>query len=697
MTIVNKGSTYKKVLLLLTVTSVFFLTLYLFVYFYTVQQEKQIRKNTVVQFENEVNSLLELNTQTTFSTISDIAFWDEFASFIKTKNQTWFQDNISKTLNLYNADYLAVYDVEGNLINKSSSPKINTIDFIPKKVIEKLFNKHLMKCHMKIPEGYVEIYGTSIHPANDFLKNKTHPVGYYFLVRLLDESYFKNLKKISSSKINLTDNKTSDNNDRIVVVKELKDCDKKTITKLVFERPYNFNFNITKYILFILIATFFIHILIFIIISRKWIYYPLGLIKSILKTEDQDDIKLLKKIPGEFGNIGHLFEENSYQRKQLELAKIKAEESDQLKSSFLTNMSHEIRTPMNAIVGFSDLLLSPDLLQDERYEYAKVINNSGQNLVSIIEDLIQMSKIDTKQVKPNFTAVNLDLFVNEIYNTVKIAFSIDEKIDFFIIKPKNPILTKIVTDEVKLKQIVTNLVTNALKYTKQGFVCFGYDTNLVTPEIIFTIKDSGIGIDKKSQEIIFDRFRRIENDFTIKAGGLGLGLAISKAYVEMLEGKISVFSNEGKGATFSFTIPLKHEQNVINSELDYCETGLVSHKSNATILVAEDDNINFLLIQKIMSLKDYNIIRAKDGVEAVDICTTDNEIDLVLMDIKMPKLNGYEALEKIKILRPNLPVIAQTAYASIEDKMSIEKAGFVGYVTKPINKEKLFELIEKLI
>jgi signal transduction histidine kinase len=449
--------------------------------------------------------------------------------------------------------------------------------------------------------------------------------------------------------------------------------------------------------LFILIATFLIHIVVFIVISRKWIYYPLGLIKSILKTEDEDDIKLLKKIPGEFGNIGHLFEENSYQRKQLELAKIKAEESDQLKSSFLTNMSHEIRTPMNAIVGFSDLLLSPDLSQDERYEYAKVINNSGQNLVSIIEDLIQMSKIDTKQVKPNFTAVDLDLFVNEIYNTVKIAIPIDEKIDFFIIKPKNPILTKIVTDEVKLKQIVTNLVTNALKYTKQGFVCFGYETNLVTSEIIFTIKDSGIGIDKKSQEIIFDRFRRIENDFTIKAGGLGLGLAISKAYVEMLEGKISVFSNEGKGATFSFTIPLKYEQNAIESELDYCETGLIPHKSNATILVAEDDNINFLLIQKIMSLKDYNIIRARDGVEAVDICTADKEIDLVLMDIKMPKLNGYEALEKIRTLRPNLPVIAQTAYASVEDKMSIEKAGFVGYVTKPINKEKLFELIEKII
>jgi signal transduction histidine kinase/CheY-like chemotaxis protein len=697
MTIINKSSIYKKILLLLTVTSIFFLALYLFVYFYTIQQEKIIHKNTTIQFENEVNSLLELNTQTTFSTISDIAFWDEFANFIKTKNQTWLQDNIARTLTLYKANYLAVYDVEGNLINKSSDSKIKTIDFIPKKVIEKLFDKHLIKCHMKIPEGYVEIYGTSIHPSNDFLKNKTHPVGYYFLVRLLDESYFKNLKKISSSKINLTNKTIKKEDDSITVIKDLKDCNKKTITKLVFKRPFDVNFNITKYIIFILIVTFFIHILIFTVVSRKWIYYPLGLIKNILKTEDDNDIKSLKRISGEFGNIGSLFEENNNQRKQLELAKLKAEESDNLKSSFLTNMSHEIRTPMNAIVGFSDLLLNPDLSQEERYEYAKVINNSGQNLVSIIEDLIQMSKIDTKQVKPNFTTVNLELFVNEIFNTVKIAIPINEEINFFIIRSKNPILTKIVTDEVKLKQIVTNLVTNALKYTKQGFVCFGYDTNRVTSEIIFTIKDSGIGIDKKSQQIIFDRFRRIENDFTIKAGGLGLGLAISKAYVEMLDGKISVFSNEGKGATFSFTIPLQYEPNKIEPELDYCKTNLVPHKSDGIILIAEDDNINFLLLQKIMSLKDYSIIRAKDGMEAIDICTSNIEIDLLLMDIKMPKLNGYEALEKIKILRPNLPVIAQTAYASIEDKMNIENAGFAGYITKPINKENLFELIEKLI
>jgi signal transduction histidine kinase/CheY-like chemotaxis protein len=694
----NKGSTYRKVLLLLSATSVCFFSLYIVVYFYTIEQEKQVHEVATVQLDTEINSLLELNTQAGFSTISDIAFWDEFVYFINNKNQTWFNDNIVRALQLYKADYLVVFDKEGKFIIKSSDSKIKTTNFISKNAIEALFHKRVIKYYIKIPEGYAEVYGASIHPSADFLKKQTNPVGYYFLVRLLDDSYFNNLKKITSSNINFINDFLDADNDNIIVTKDLKDWNNKTITKLVFERPHHVNFNVTKYVLLLLILTFIIHIIIFIFISKKWIYYPLNLIKNILKTEgDTDNINLLQKIPGEFGYIGNLFEENNNQRRQLEQAKLKAEESDQLKSSFLTNMSHEIRTPMNAIVGFSDLLLNPVLTDNERYDYAKVINNSGLNLVSIIEDLIQMSKIDTNQIKPNFSAIELDSFMNEIFNTLKIGLVISEKIDFFVMKTKNKVHSKIITDEVKLKQVVTNLVANALKYTKEGFVCFGYEVDEANNKIVITIKDSGIGIDKKSQAIIFDRFRRIENDFTIKAGGLGLGLAISKAYVEMLGGAITVFSTEGKGATFSFTFPIHYQDSKPETALSIEKSIANEHKENATILIAEDDNINYLLLEKIMKLKQYTIIRAKDGLEAVTICASETPLDLALMDIKMPKLNGYEALEKIKILRPNLPVIAQTAYVSVEDKMAIEAAGFSGYITKPINKENLFELIASFI
>ena len=386
------------------------------------------------------------------------------------------------------------------------------------------------------------------------------------------------------------------------------------------------------------------------------------------------------------------------QKQQLEFSKQKAEESDNLKSAFLTNLSHEIRTPMNAIVGFSDLLNNPKLSNKERLEYLGIIAQSGSNLVSIIDDLVEMSKIDAKQIAPNYSSVNLESCLNELYNQIKITIPKEKTIDFELIKSENPIANRILTDEIKLKQIVINLITNAIKFTENGFVTFEYAVNIKKSTISFIINDTGLGIDDAHQEIIFDRFRRIDGDYAIKVGGLGLGLAISKAYIEMLGGTISLQSKVGVGSRFLFTIPLIFDKNESNTS-----SILVNQKNaeqitgNETILVAEDDNINFLLLEKIMQLKNYKIIRAKNGQEAVAICRDNKNIDLVLMDIKMPILSGYEALAKIKVFRPELPIIAQTAYSSSEDQEKMEQAGFINYITKPINKEKLFEIIAETL
>lgn len=404
---------------------------------------------------------------------------------------------------------------------------------------------------------------------------------------------------------------------------------------------------------------------------------------------------LLKNIPYEFRYIGTLFKENIDQKKLLEVAKAKAEESDRLKSSFLTNISHEIRTPMNAIAGFSDLLLNANLNDTERADYINIINNSGKNLVSIIDDLIEMSKIDTNQVVPNYAAVDIDACLTELYQTIKISIPTTKQIDFQIRKPVKGLTQQITTDGVKLRQILTNMITNAIKYTESGFVQFGYE--LINDETIiqFVIQDSGIGIHESQHQKIFDRFHRIENDYTIKAGGLGLGLAISKAYVHMLGGTISFESSEHKGSTFSFTIPVKYAGNSF-IPIKTPSLGSVSQRE-ISILVAEDDNINFLLIQKILTSNHYNVLRARDGQEAVNICSSNPVVNLVLMDIKMPILNGYEAFNQIKTIRPELPVIAQTAYASAEDEEKIFMFGFRGYISKPINKEKLFAIITEIM
>ena len=308
-----------------------------------------------------------------------------------------------------------------------------------------------------------------------------------------------------------------------------------------------------------------------------------------------------------------------------------------------------------------------------------------------------MSKIDAKQIKPNYSNLDLESCINELYETIKITIPKSKNIDFKIIKNPKPVAYSIITDETKLKQIIVNLVTNAIKFTEKGYVAFGYEIDELNEKIIFRIVDTGPGIDEENHKYIFDRFKRVENDVSIKAGGLGLGLAISKAYVEMMGGEIKLESKIKKGSVFSFSISLQYnrvQSIVVHSINDSTPVSLGIE--NGVILIAEDDNINFLLFQKIMKAKQFKIIRAVNGLEAVEICLKNPNIDLVLMDIKMPIMNGFEALEKIKEIRPELIVIAQTAYSSSDDEERIFKAGFHNYITKPINREILFEMVEEI-
>lgn len=692
----GKITIYQKISLLIILSGVLFLGLCLAIYYYTVEQEKEVYQSTTEHFDNEVNALLALNAQTNISNIIDIVYWDEFVKYLKDKNQHWFDENITSSVATYQADYLGIYSLDGKFVNRASTAKIKSKGFIPKAVFKKLRQKRLLSFYLDLPEGKAVVYGASVHGTKDIYEKVTEPSGYFFIVQLLDADYFSTLEKMNNSKITFRNHGFKPGHDHIFAVKDLKSWDGRTLNQLVFTRPFDVSFNTTKSILALLMASFVFIIICSLWYTRQWVYKPLKLITGIFEKEGETDMEALKDIPGEFKHIGKLVNENGKQQKLLEQAKAKAEESDRLKSSFLTNISHEIRTPMNAIVGFSDLLLKTDLQQKERQEYTAIINKSGANLVSIIDDLIEMSKIDTNQVSPNEDAVDVDAVLYELHKAVQISIPEHKPLDFQIRKPVNRLYGKVITDQVKLTQVLTNLVTNAIKYTESGFVIFGYEVNANLAEIEFTVQDSGIGIPPEHQAKIFDRFHRIENDFTIKAGGLGLGLAISKAYVKMMGGSITIDSSDSDGTTIHFTIPLRYG-NSIPLASQHAETYTVKASKIITILVAEDDNINFLLIQKMLHQSAHHIIRAKDGQEAIDICTAEENIDLVLMDIKMPVKDGYAAFEEIKAFRPNLPVVAQTAYASSEDEKKILNCGFRGYISKPIKKEKLFDLIEKII
>ncbi|TDE30302.1 response regulator [Flavobacterium ranwuense] len=688
-------NTYSKLLLLIISTSIFFFLIYISLYLYTVQEERHFYKTTYNQYDKEVKSLFRLNSKTATATIIDVTYWDELVNFTKTKDKKWFDKYILSQFESYEADYICIYGLDQKIINKTASSKIKSLDFIPKEMMSALYKSKLERFYIKIPEGVVEVFGATIHPSNDPKKNKTKPSGYFFIARLLDESFFNALGNISSSKVNLvsSDYAIANEDDFVIVGIDLKDWKNGAVAKLLFKRPFNLNYTNTKEILFIVVLVSLINIFVYVYYTKRWVYNPLKLIKSILETGNMSSINSLKRSQGEFGYIGNLFEENSNQRKQLEISKQKAEESDTLKSSFLANLSHEIRTPMNAIMGFSDLLHDTNLEEKERLEYLKIIKNSGGNLVSIIEDLIEMSKIDANQIMPNYKGLDIEKCIIELYDSIKVTIPKDKEIQFYILENPEKLQENILTDETKLKQIIVNLITNALKFTDRGFVAFGYSINKEKEVLEFKIEDSGMGISENYLKMIFDRFRRIEGDGSSELSGLGLGLSITKAYVEMLGGEIKVSSTIGLGSVFSFTIPLKLDQTFKAIKPKKVKSFFRNYE-NEIILVAEDDTINFLLLKKIIELKNHTVLRAKNGQEAIAICTENPNISLVFMDIKMPVLDGYQAYEKIKIIRPELPVIAQTAYSSFEEKEKMMQFGFMDCITKPLDKEKVFEMLD---
>jgi signal transduction histidine kinase len=685
-------STFSKVISLITLVSAGLLVLVISLYFYTRVQEKEIFKSSNELYSNEIESLLKLNSDLYNSVIVDVTYWTEFVNFTKTKDLKWFNTSIASLIDTYKIEYLSVYTDKKEFITKVSTLKIKTKEFIPKEAFKRLYEKKIDKFYVKIPEGIVEVYGATIHPSDDPFKNKTNPSGYFFMVRLMDDDYFTNIEEICSSKIKFHTGKETANKTVFKIV-PLKDSNGKVVESLYFKRSYDIDFSITKRILLIIAIALVLSWLVYSFYAKKWSKLPVTLIKKILKDDDPSAISSLKNIRGEFRYIGVLFEENKNKTEQLEIAKAKAEESDNLKSSFLMNLSHEIRTPMNAILGFTDLLKNPDISEEEKKEYLDVINKSGNNLVEIIDDLVEMSKIDSNLIKPNDEFINLEELVYNQVKTLRILNK-NKDVEFKFNEPKSSLNVNIITDGVKLKEILSNLILNAFKFTNEGFVILDCEINDQNQNITFKIQDSGIGIPDDFKENVFKRFSKISTKGISANEGLGLGLAISKAYIEMLGGKINFISQVGVGTTFMFSIPFKEAEGVKLEKKAFVPIISNDLGNEVIVLIAEDDNINYLLIEKIVKSFKCKVIRAKDGLEAVEICKSNSEIDLVLMDIRMPNLDGYEAFKKIREFNKELPIIAQTSYSFQEDLDKINELGFNGFISKPINKNKLYELIK---
>jgi PAS domain S-box-containing protein len=372
----------------------------------------------------------------------------------------------------------------------------------------------------------------------------------------------------------------------------------------------------------------------------------------------------------------------------------KAEESDKLKTAFLQNMSHEIRTPMSGILGFTTLLKESGKISDRQLEYLRIIEKSGERMLNTINDLMDISKVEAGQMDVENREVN----VNELINYIQTFFYPEAKqkgLDISCKKGLEDSSSTIISDREKLYAILTNLVKNAIKYTEKGSVSFGYVAKGNYLE--FFVKDNGIGIPKQELDTIFDRFVQVHHNLSSKYEGTGLGLSITKAYVEMLGGEIHVESESGKGSQFYFKIPVKKGEKIeIKAEQKSDEKQQKSdEKQQLKILIAEDDETIRKYLSIVVRKISSGLLFAKNGIEAVEISKNNPDIDLILMDIKMPGMDGYEATKKIREFNKNVIIVAQTAFAFESEQEKAETAGCNDYISKPINRNSLINIIGK--
>jgi len=375
------------------------------------------------------------------------------------------------------------------------------------------------------------------------------------------------------------------------------------------------------------------------------------------------------------------------QNKKLRKAEEKAKENEALKSAFLSNMSHEIRTPLNAILGFSSLLNRENISIEQRKKYVDLIQLGGSRLLRILTDVADMSKLDTKQFSLIYDSCNLNTLIRNLVAQFKLTADQVHNhmdVDFGLSDSESELLT----DETRLMQIFSNLIVNALRYTKNGIITIGYVLEGDTLQLF--VKDTGIGIAKKHHKTIFDRFVQVKNT---NSSGTGLGLSIIKEIIELMAGEIWVESAKGQGAEFYFNLPYLKG---LNANINLAK-GVKKDvkKENPTILIAEDEHINFLYLEALFEDLPFNIIHAKNGLEAVKMATKHPNISMIFMDLRMPKKNGAQAVKDIRKTKTKIPIIALTAYAMDDDNKKLLNEGFDALLTKPFSKDEITTLIKK--
>jgi PAS domain S-box-containing protein len=422
--------------------------------------------------------------------------------------------------------------------------------------------------------------------------------------------------------------------------------------------------------------------------SRKWEYR----FNRYDKTEFWCEViaAVLRDTDGNFKGLMIIcndISERKLAEEELISAKKRIEQSDRFKTALLRNISHEIRTPLNAILGFSDLITDPDLSEQTKASYVEIINKSSSQLLSTIDSLVDLSTIEAKITRKKISEVNINEVLAGIHNQFHLKAA-KKNIQINVISGLSESDAVVRTDRMKLYQVLSHLMSNALKFTWYGQISIA--CKLSNNEIEFSVSDTGIGIPAEFHSRIFDTFFRVENYQDIKTDGIGMGLAICQAYVELLGGKIWLTSEPGKGSEFFFTIPYEKVKPVIEEAAP-----AKLFKDGVTVLVVDDLEMNLRYLADLLMMSNIKVLLARNGMNAVERCREEERIDLVLMDLRMPIMDGFEAVTHIKDFRPDLTVIAQSAY--VGEKETALNSGFDDFLCKPFTRQQITALLHKYL
>lgn len=428
-------------------------------------------------------------------------------------------------------------------------------------------------------------------------------------------------------------------------------------------------------------------LIVYLLIGGAWILFSDRIVQSLIP--DINFLTVIQTYKGWFYVLitGLLF--YVYLKKDLikiRKAQKKAKESESLKSAFLQNMSHEIRTPMNGIIGFVELLKNENLSKEQKERYMNIILKCSDQLLGVVNDVLDLSMIETGNIKLEKENIILNDLIDEIYASY--SESMKENVQLLVHKSELD-YNEIVTDTVKLKQVLDNLLSNAKKFTTSGKIEFGFERQ--NHKLLFFVKDTGAGIHSEQQDKIFNRFERAEIETTKLIGGAGLGLAICKGILTKMGGEIWVESELGKGSDFYFTIPYVPavKESIIEEERQSITI------QNDCLLIVEDEDSNYLYLNEILDDLEIEIWRAKNGKEAIKMYQKNHNINMILMDIKMPFVDGYEATRQIRQFDSQVPIIAQTAFVLGNEKNQALEAGCTDYIAKPFKKEEIYSMIRK--